>query len=517
MLSWIKKNKTAFFFTIIIFTNLACWLLLKPVWPFSDDICYVGRAQEFLSPGFQLTQNEFQNRFGVYVPASFLFRFFGANPYTISFWPLVAGIFTSCIVFETVRKVQNPLIALLAALLISLNTTQITYSIALFPDLIVAFFATAAVLLTYHARTRVPEKKRVPFLIVLFIFLGLLTKITIILVFPFFAVLFLVDWRNKRYLHFWKQIMFACILFTMIYLVIYYELTGDPFYRWQSIQAFNEQTSSYGYIRSYLNSHYTGYFPAWINAQLGYLFILIFAIFSFFTIQVKKLSNFQFYLSVFAIILLVEYVILFHTEKYGFLFRQERVWMLLIPALSILSAYFFFQATRNLFLVVGSLFLLIGIFNYPLFGSNRLLLFLLFAIPLGMMCDLKEKPKMRFAVSLFPFLILAANFIYGNSNYRVGSLQSGNIIKEELEQMSASGKKIILCDEIFAGTHKVYNNGKEYDNLIFYSFSKYDSLKNEKVFVLIDQERDKVPEYIKSDSLRWKLIVDKKKLLIYKN
>jgi hypothetical protein len=191
--------------------------------------------------------------------------------------------------------------------------------------------------------------------------------------------------------------------------------------------------------------------------------------------------------------------------------------MLLIPALSILSAYFFFQATRNLFLVVGSLFLLIGIFNYPLFGSNRLLLFLLFAIPLGMMCDLKEKPKMRFAVSLFPFLILAANFIYGNSNYRVGSLQSGNIIKEELEQMSASGKKIILCDEIFAGTHKVYNNGKEYDNLIFYSFSKYDSLKNEKVFVLIDQERDKVPEYIKSDSLRWKLIVDKKKLLIYKN
>lgn len=517
MLSWIKKNKTAFFFTIIIFTNLACWLLLKPVWPFSDDICYVGRAQEFLSPGFQLTQNEFQNRFGVYVPASFLFRFFGANPYTISFWPLVAGIFTSCIVFETVRKVQNPLIALLAALLVSLNTLQITYSIALFPDLIVAFFATAAVLLLYQARVIESKKRTFPFLIALFIFLGFLTKITIILILPFFVLLFLADLSKKQQLHFWKQLLIAGTLFFALYLGIYYALTGDPFYRWKSIKSFNEQTSSYGYIRSYLNAHYTSYFPAWINAQLGYLFIFIFAIFSFFTIQLKKMNNLQFYLSVFTITLLGEYIILFHTEKYGFLFRQERLWMLLISPASILSVYFFFKAKRNLFLVVGSLFLLIGIFNYPLFGSNRLLLFLLFAIPLGMMCDLKEKPKIRFAVSLFPFFILAANFIYGNSNYRVGSLQSGNIIKEELERMSASGKKIVLSDEIFAGTHRVYNNGKEYENLTFYTFSKYDSLKNNKVFVLINQECDTIPDYIKNDSLNWKLIVDKKKLLIYKN
>src|SRR4051812_27530414 len=94
------KHKTIVCYVIIVFVPLVCWFLLKPIWPFSDDICYAGRAHEFLSPDFKLTQNEFQNRFGVYVPASFLFRHFGANPYTISLWPLLAGISTSCIVFN---------------------------------------------------------------------------------------------------------------------------------------------------------------------------------------------------------------------------------------------------------------------------------------------------------------------------------------------------------------------------------------------------------------------------------
>lgn len=486
------------------------------MWPFSDDLCYVGRAQELLSPDFQLTQNEFQNRFGVYVPASFLFRFFGANPYTISFWPLLAGIFTGCIAFNILRKQYSSLMGLLAALIISLNTIQVTYSIALFPDLIVAFWGTAAVLLCHEARMTEQRKKWKAFTIVFFIFIGLLTKITIVLIFPFFVLLFLVDYRKQQHQYFWRQIVVACILFTALYLIIYYMLTGDAFYRLKSMKAFNEQISSYDYLRSNLNAHYTSYF-SWINEQIGYLFILIFSVFSLFTIRIRKLDNLQFYLSAFALILLAEYIILFHTEQYGFIFRQERLWMMVIPALSILSVYFFFQAKRNQFIMVGSLFLIIGIINYPLFGSNRLMLFLLFAVPLGVTCDIQHKPKVRFAASLLPFLILAVNFIYGNSNYRVGSLQSSNTIKEELEHMSASGKKIILCDEIFAGTHRVYNNGKEYDNLIFYPFKKYDSLKNNKVFVLINQERDKIPEYIVNDSPNWKLMVDKNGLLIYKN
>ena len=270
-----KKNRTIFFFAIIVFTNIVCWLLLRPVWPFSDDLCYVGRAHEFLSPDFRLTQNEFQNRFGVYVPAGILFRFFGSTPYTISLWPLLAGIFTSCIVFNTLRKIHGPLMALLAALLISINVIQVTYSIALFPDLIVAFWGTAAVLLCYETRIAEHQKKWSAFLIVLFIFLGFLTKITIVLIFPFFAVLFLVDYRKKQHQYFWRQIVIQCILFTSIYLLIYYMLTGDPFYRWKSIKAFNEQISSYDYLRLYLNAHYTSCF-SWINSQMGYFFILIF-------------------------------------------------------------------------------------------------------------------------------------------------------------------------------------------------------------------------------------------------
>lgn len=513
----LTRNRKFFFFFIVVVTHVACWLLLKPVWPFSDDICYVGRAQEFFSPNFQLTQNEFQNRFGVYIPAGLLFYFFGATPYTIGFWPLVAGILTSCSVFVVLCKWQRPIFALLAALLISLNIMVITYSIALFPDLIVTCFSTIAVLACYQARASDSKKMGFPFLIVFSLFMGLLTKIIIVLIFPFFGLLFLVDCFKNRHLNFWKQVIFSVILFTGVYFCIYYIATDDPFYRWKSIKAFNKQTTSDGYIRSYLNATYTNYFPAWINAQLGYLFIVIFAFFSVFTLRIRKLTDLQFYLSLFVLLLLSEYIILFHTETYGFLFRQERIWMLLIPPLSILSVYFFYQASKKQFIIAAICLLILGFVNYQIFGAMRLILFLLFIVSLVALYYLERTPRRQFVGSIFPFFVLAINFIYGNTNYRVASLQSGNIIKEELEQMSATGNKIILCDEIFAGTHRVYNNGKEYDNLTFYPFSKYDSLRNNKVYVLINQECDKIPEYIKNDSVKWKVEYDKKKLLIYSN
>jgi len=118
---------------------------------------------------------------------------------------------------------------------------------------------------------------------------------------------------------------------------------------------------------------------------------------------------------------------------------------------------------------------------------------------------------------VLPFTVLAINFIYGNSNYRVPALQSGNVIKEELEKLDACGKKLILTDADFCGTHIIYNGFQEYANLTFYDLTKYDSLKNEELYLLINLERMQVPDFVKHKTGEWKIIFNEKKLLIYKN
>jgi hypothetical protein len=513
MLPYKTKSTTFFCISILIVVHLTCWLLLKPIWPFSDDICYAGRAHEFLSPDFKLTSNEFQNRFGVYVPASFLFKFFGANPYTISFWPMLAGMITSIMVFIILRKWENPAFALLASLLIALNIIQINYSIALFPDQIVACFSTGAILLLYHARASQSTKMTLPFFIAFFLFLGFITKITIILIAPFFVFLFFMDCLKRQHLLFWKQFSAASILFASIFFGYYYNATGNPFYRWQTIHGLDTHVSNYGHTHTPNMEN----LPIWMNGQLGYLFILILGIFSIFTIQAKKHNGLQFYMSIFALLLLSEYIILFHTLSYGHLFVHERMWMMLIPPLSILSVYFLFQATTRQLLSVAVIFFLLGLINFYFFGPKRFLLFLLFSFSLVALYYLKDKRTGRFIVSLFPFLILGANFIYGNSNYKVAPLKSGNIIKEELERLNTTGKKIILSEEIFAGAHCIYNNFKEYPNLTFYAYDKFDSLKNNQVYVLVNLECDKIPAYVGNDMKNWKIVVNKKGLLIYRN
>ena len=127
-----------------------------------------------------------------------------------------------------------------------------------------------------------------------------------------------------------------------------------------------------------------------------------------------------------------------------------------------------------------------------------------------------QKNKNWSLILLAPFMILFINFIYGNSNYRVGSLRSSNLIKEQIEGLSNSGKKIILCAEDFAEHHIIYNEFKEYPNLAFFPFSKYDSLNlNSNIYSLVNTERTAIPNFIIENPKKWETIFDNKHLIIY--
>ena len=63
----------------------------------------------------------------------------------------------------------------------------------------------------------------------------------------------------------------------------------------------------------------------------------------------------------------------------------------------------------------------------------------------------------------------------------------------------------------------IYNQFKEYSNLGFYSFNKYDSLNlAPNLFVLVNTEEVEIPDYVLKNSTDWKKEYDSGSLLIYR-
>lgn len=417
-----KTINTYFLLGIIILLHITGWLLLKPVWPLSDDYWYSFHAHDLLTQPFHLSSNHFQNRLGVYVPVSILFNYFGINPYTISLWPLIISVFSISIVFLFVEKLLNTTVAFISSFLISTNILQMTYSIALFPDLIVSFYCIAIVLLFYYGRERKPKQVIYPILINVLLIIGFLTKETILLIGPFILIVLIYDLYRKRNILFWKRTLFLGFCSLVFLSLMYYLITGDAFHRIRLMVDFVDHKMMRPAIEEQITSIWSSNIFRWFNNELGYIFLLLFSIPAFFTLKQEKLNSFKTYIAAYSILLLIEYIVLFHTKKYGVVIMCDRMWMLLIAPLSILSAYFIFKAENKFYIVLAVMLLLLAITNYYFINLNRALLFVMFLFAVISSYYLRKLNNKWSLILLLPFLILCIHFIYRNSNYRIGSL-----------------------------------------------------------------------------------------------
>jgi len=220
---------------------------------------------------------------------------------------------------------------------------------------------------------------------------------------------------------------------------------------------------------------------------------------------------------IYAVVLLSEFVFLFHTEKYGVLFMQDRLWMLLITPLSMIAANLIYKAEDKFYIFLIIILTILCVYNFYFFSFKRGILFLLFLVTAAGSYYLKGKAKHWNLLLLIPFLIVFVYFIYSNSNYRVGSLSSGNLIKEQLEKLNDTDKKVILCAEDFACNYIIYNGFKEYSNLSFFPYNKSDSVLNySDVYVIVNREETDIPDFITQHSGQWETLIERNKLLIYK-
>jgi 4-amino-4-deoxy-L-arabinose transferase-like glycosyltransferase len=501
----------------ILLIHLAGYLILRPVYPHSDDYCYAADAHNFLHHSFHLTYNKFQNRFGVYLPTALFFLLFGITPYTISLWSLIASCLTIIFVFLLVNKISGTSIAIVASLLIAINVLQITYSIALFPDLIVSCYAILAILILYKGRE---EKINLLYAIALPIVLliAMFTKETIFLLLPFLVIILILDLIKKEHIVFWKKTFPFFVISTIFFFLFFWKITGDAFHRIKSMIDFKDNYLMPAEDAIKLRSTFPTNIFLWMNEELGYVFLILFSIPSFVSL-IKFKNNFHFYISLYSLILLIEFIILFHTEKYGAVFLQDRIWMLLIAPLSIVSAPTLIESNKRTLITLFYLFLLFGILNIPLVKFNREVLYLSFPLIIGglIFFNKNNKPKPSYFL-LLPLIILFINFIYGNSNYRVARLSSSNEIKEQLDLLNNSnGRKIILSRDGLSDDYKIYNGFNEYQNLSFVTYDNADSVVDFKnVYCIINTEESVIPVFINQHPEAWKSIYEKHNLFIYK-
>ncbi len=486
-----NKHKFNLLFLGIVLVQVITWLIMKPVWAFSDDYCYALNASNLFLQKFQLTNNEFQNRLGVSFPAAIIFYFLKITPYTISLFPLLISILTTKIVFAFSKKTNQISLGIISCFLIATNILQITYSNVLFPDILISCYSIAIVLLLFQGRKQNSKSWKKPLLIGLFTFIGIFTKETIVLIFPFVLLIMGFDLIKKQNLLFWKYLIYSGIIFILLFFAFYYFITGDALFRIKNLIAYNSTGLSNKEMTDFLDLKYGSNILQWMNQQLGYVFIIILSLPIFYKFLKKKTSTFISYISVFALSLLIIYSILFFIPKYGMLFKMERVWMLLISPLSILSAHSILELNKKIILFFIIIFTILGFYNYEIVGMNRAVLFFSFSfVNILLYFDLL-KFRYKNLLLLIPFVLLTINFLYANNNYRKTVVLSSDIVKNELEKLNTTNQqKIILTDEEFKENHIIYNQFKEYENLKILSFEKLDSLRklNTNYYLLFNQD-----------------------------
>ncbi len=403
-------------------------IVLRPVNPHADDFCYAAHAHNFLHQPFHLTYNKFQNRLGVYLPTAFFFWIFGISANTVSLWPLLASCMTIVAVYFMVYRITDAKIATFSALLIASNTLQITYSIALFPDLIVSFYSILGILLLYAGR----EAKNNLFHALAFpivLLAGLFTKETILLSTPFILTIFIIDFIKKEHLHFWKKMLPFAVFCILVFFAFYGIMTGDSLHRLKSMQDFKNNSLITDDDARMLKATFPNNIFLWLNGEMGYVFLLIFSLPAFITLYSIK-NKFLFYITLYSLLLFVEYLVLFHHPKYGPVFLQDRIWMLMIAPLSIVAGITVYKTSRTMLYTMMFLFLLYSILNISSVSMTRESLYISLPMMLTLILffERKFKKNLRLFMAL-PLVILYLNFVYGNSNYRSMTPSSVNANK----------------------------------------------------------------------------------------
>lgn len=205
------------------------WLLVHHAWGFAghngfDDMLYARLAQGW-NQGEFIASDHFSYRWGLLAPAALAYRWLGLSDWTTALPALLATALTATVVWRQLRP-QGRLALVAGLALLLLERWTLAYSDQLMPDAIV----TLSVVLAWRAYARHhygPGRAGPQGLqLALALFLGLLTKGSIVLVLPALLVMASYDALLRRDLRLWGWAAAVGSVLLLLYFGSLYLLTG---------------------------------------------------------------------------------------------------------------------------------------------------------------------------------------------------------------------------------------------------------------------------------------------------
>jgi hypothetical protein len=225
----VKRNQISFYATFFLLTYW--WVGFDGI-TFSDDVFYILAGDSFWKGTMVVSNYHFSSRWGAYVPAGLIGALFGNDPHTISAISLISYI---AAYFLLLRLTKESTALIQMSLWFCTPVYFLHFLTKVYPDSLLVFWTCLVPFAAYY-RFQYPVKAGI--FLVLGLFLGFLTKETIIFFAPLPILLFFFDRKASDFrLEFYTTILITGLLLSICYLGYFWISFGDPFYRISSINA----------------------------------------------------------------------------------------------------------------------------------------------------------------------------------------------------------------------------------------------------------------------------------------
>lgn len=174
----------------------------------------------------------------VFVTA-FFYKIFAVNDTSSALFSLLSIISIAVIVYAMLRK-EKLLVVIVAFVLLFLNHSTVFYAHRLLADTGIAALNFLAYY-SYHRELFGWQNKSIlnASVFSVALMLALMTKETVIILSPFWLLIFVIDLFKKRNYRFWITAALLVLIFTVGYLLFFKLENGDWFYRYHLLQSNN--------------------------------------------------------------------------------------------------------------------------------------------------------------------------------------------------------------------------------------------------------------------------------------
>jgi hypothetical protein len=498
----------------------------------SDDFTYSYYGYQFLQGNLKPDNDIFIHRFGVFIPLSIIYFIFGINDITTTIWPLLAFLLTGWLVYKYFPDSEKSS-GIYALIFSMLSFYPLFFSNKLFPDVIVSFFCIAS---AYIVSNRSEGRSILfPLLFSICIFIGFLTKETIIYILPFYMLIVIHDLIKKKKYFFWCVASFSLLTFALLYFIIYKYYTGDFFYRFNVIQEGHYVSGHSYYDKPFIDMlKRITYEPLLFFISTEFIIPIVFALPVIFSIKWKSLNeldNRDSYWTIFFIVLILMFW--FGSTSYKFynpISLNGRMYIITVPVLAILVGLSLPKIERNLrwYLWFALCFAMAVVYTY--FSENVKLSFIYSLLVFYSLVSYYIKRSLQFkyrsevvVLFLVGILVIHPAFSMCKSD-RDTNKDSRYVVTNFLND--AEGKMVVLTDPLQINAAIYYSKfdpDKSYQYLNYKNVNLIKNINADKCYILINKKNIqelssmgyRIPEYFNKPFPQWKLVVKRGNVLLY--